>query len=149
MPIGFFNDNDLDQISPITFKELNDVCRLIDPEERCGRLLSSYALCIENVKNNFKYPHYYNGLIALSLLFSNDDSYDLIEHDRIRNILQETKELAVTGYEDVEDVGINNLNQLVSTLGTMGDAFRTQYHHYQPVVIKNMSQKMIITNAQQ
>lgn len=141
MPIDFFNDNDFGQISPITFKEFNDVCHVIDPEQRCGSLLSSYALCIENIKNTFKYPQYYNGLIALSLLFNNDDSYDLIEHGRIKHILQETKELAVTGYEDVEDVGINKLNQLISTLGTMSDVFRTQYHHYRPVVIRSMSEK--------
>ena len=141
MPIGFFNDNDLDQISPITFNEFNDICHVIDPEEGGGSLHSSYALGIENIKHTFKYPQYYNGLIALSLLFSHDDSYELSERDRIKGILQETKELAVTGYEDVEDVGINKLNQLITTLGTMSGVFRRQYHHYRPVVIRSMSEK--------
>ena len=141
MSIEFFNDNHLDKMSPITFKEFNSFCQVIDPEEQHGSLLSAYALGVEGIKNNFKYPHYYNGLIALSLLFSNDDSYNLTEHCRIKHILQETKELTVTGYEDFDDIGMNSLNHLISTLGTMADVFRAQYHHYQPIVIKDMSEK--------
>ena len=141
MPIGFFNENDLDQISPITFKQFNAACQLIDPEERDGDLLSAYAIGIEHITNNFKYPHYYNGLIALLLLFSHDGSYDLIDPCRIKHILQETKELAVTGYEDFDDVGITSLNKLISTLGSMADVFRTQYHHYKPMVVQNKSDK--------
>ena len=84
--------NDLKYMSSITFDEFSIVCPLIDPSDQCGEMYRRYSFSIDNIRDNFKYPHYYNGLIALSLLFSNDDSYNLTEHCRIKHILQETKE---------------------------------------------------------
>ena len=141
MSTEFFNDNHLDKMSPITFKEFNSFCQVIDPEEQHGSLLSAYALGVEGIKNNFKYPHYYNCVMALFLLFSNDDSYKLIGCCRINHIWQETKELAVTGYADFCDIGMNSLHQLIATLGTMANVFRTQYCDYQSIVIKDMYEK--------
>ena len=144
MPMQLLNDSDINQISAITFQELNDAFQLIGPEERGGELLSIYTSCIENIKTRFEYPRYYNGLIALLLLFSTDESYELIDRSRINHIFHETEELAIYGYENIEeDVGIKNINQLISSLRTMSDIFLEQNPQYQSAVISSMSQANI------
>ena len=125
------NDNDLRQMSHITFDEFNNICQIINPEECCGELFQRYSACIEEIMKDFKYPHYYNGLIALLLLFSNDDSYDLNDHSRIEYIFQETKELAITGYEDFVGFNMESLNRLVFSLREMSNIFRAHYGSYQ------------------
>ena len=144
MPMELLNDSDINQISAITFQEFNDSFQLIDPEERGGESLFRYTSWIEDIKTSFEYPRYYNGLIALLLLFSNDKSYELIDRSCINHIFQETKELAIYGYEKVEeDVGAKNINQLISTLRQMSDVFLAQNSHYRSAVIASMSRENI------
>ena len=139
LPMGYVDYNDLQYMSSITFDEFSCVCPLIDPADNCGETFRGYSFCIDNIRDNFKYPHYYNALIALLLLFSNDDSYDLIEHSKIEHTFQETKELAITGYEEFVGFGYNSLNLLISTLREMSDVFKSQYDNYEPAILRQLS----------
>ena len=71
--MDFVNDTDLIDLSAVTFSDFNGVCLIIPekPEEIYQRFLT----CIENMKNNFQFPQYYNGLVGLLLLFYNDENY--------------------------------------------------------------------------
>ena len=131
--------NDLKYMSSITFDEFSIVCPLIDPSDQCGEMYRRYSFSIDNIRDNFKYPHYYNALIALLLLFSNDESYDLIDHSLIESTFQETKELAITGYEEFIGFGINSLNLLIFTLREMSHIFKSQYDNYEPSILKHIS----------
>ena len=136
MPLGLVNDGDLREMSSVTFDQFNKACNIFNPEERFGKQCQQYSACIENINVDFKYPHYYNCLIAILLLFSNDDSYDLYDNFRILQIFQETKELAIMGYDSVSGVDICSLNKLIFTLGEMSDIFKAHHISYQGAIIK-------------
>ena len=112
MPIGLFDDIDLAEMSPMTFTTFNNICQIIDESKNNGDLFQQFSDCIDDIKEEFQYPQYYNGLMGLLLLFSNDETYDLKEPHYIQSIFKETKELAITGYEDFENFGIKSLKFL-------------------------------------
>ena len=124
MPIGLVDDMDLAEMSAITFKRFNMICPIIDVTNDNEDLLRQFSNCIDNIKEDFQYPQYYNGLMGILLLFSNDDTYDLKEPHSIQSMLQEIKELAVTGYEEFQNFGIPSLNKLIFTLHEMTNVFR-------------------------
>ena len=126
MPIGLVDDIDLSIMSALNFNYFNSVCPIVDPENnQSGVLFQRFATCIENIKHEFQYPQYYNGLMGLLLLFSNDETFNLKEQIWIQQIFEETKELVITGYEDYGNFTIQSLNNLLSTLREMADIFRT------------------------
>ena len=127
MPIGLVEDSDLAQMSAITFSEFNTICPIIGFEEENGELHQRFAGCIEQIKRGFQYPHYYNGLMARLLLFRNDESYHLRDPIRINLIFQDTKELAITGYEDFDNFGFDSLDTLISILDEMSGIFTKVY----------------------
>ena len=126
MPIGLVDDIDLSLMSALNFSDFNSVCQIVDPEyNQSGVLFQRFVTCIENIKHEFQYPQYYNGLMGLLLLFSNDATYNLKEQLWIQQIFEETKELVITGYEEYGNFSIQSLNNLISTLHEMADIFRT------------------------
>ena len=124
MPIGLVDDMDLFRLSEMTFLTFNMHCQIIDPELQQGDLCQRFSNCVENIKKEFQYPQYYNGLMGLLLLFNNDETYELKDHRCIERIFQETKELVMTGYENFDDFDIDSLHRLISILGEMCDIFR-------------------------
>ena len=106
-------------MSGVTFHQFNKICRVIDPEEDNGEVYRKFSHCIDQIKDEFPYPQYYNSLIGLLLLFYNDETYQLKDLARIRTIFGETKELVVMGYEDFENFGLKNLTMLISRLHDM------------------------------
>ena len=124
MPIGLVDDIDLAEMSAITFKRFNMICPIIDGANKNEELLRQFSNCIDNIKEDFQYPQYYNGLMGILLLFSHDNTYDLKELNSIQSMLQEIKELAVTGYEEFQNFGIHSLNKLIFTLHKMTNIFR-------------------------
>ena len=119
LPIAIVDYSDLNHLSGVTFLQFNKICRVIDPEEENGQVYRKFSDCIDQIRNEFPYPQYYNSLIGLLLLFHNDESYQLREPSRISTIFGETKELAVMGYEDFENFGLKNLTMLISRLHDM------------------------------
>jgi hypothetical protein len=124
LPTGIVNTIDLIQLSAITFAEFNMYCPIIELKEEFGHLFERFSSCIENIKHNFQYPQYCNGLMGLLLLFSYDRSYNLLDSHCIKLIFEECKELVVIGYEDFEEFGTHSVNKLISTLREMSDIFR-------------------------
>ena len=109
LSMDFVNDTDLIDLSAVTFSDFNGVCLIIPekPEEIYQRFLT----CIENMKNHFQFPQYYNGLVGLLLLFYNDENYELKDPIGVRKAFVEAKQLITTVFEDFEDFtdcAINN-----------------------------------------
>ena len=123
MPIGLLDDIDLAEMSAMTFTKFNTICPIIKNTKENEELLQRFSSCIDDIKEEFQYPQYYNGLMGILLLFSNDDTYHLSDPTSIRSMLQEVKELAVTGYEEFQNFGIPSLNKLVQTLHEMSNIF--------------------------
>ena len=124
MPIGLFDDIDLAEMTAMTFTKFNAICPIIEDNSGNEELLREFSNCIDDIKKEFQYPQYYNGLMGILLLFSNDDSYELKEPHHIQSVLQEIKELAITGYEEFQNFGIPSLNKLIFTLHKMSNIFR-------------------------
>ena len=122
-------------MSNITFDEFNKEFEIISTEEHCKEQFQRYSDCIKNININFKYPHYYNGVIAFLLLFSNDWSYDLSDHAYFQCIFREAKELAILGYTDFEGFDMDSLNLLISSLRQMSYIFRAQQTNYRSVIL--------------
>ena len=114
-------------MSNVTFSEFNQICPLLDPEKQNGEFYGQFTGCILKIRQGFQYPQYYNGLIALLLLFSHDETYILTDQNRITSIFQEIKELAIMGYENFEDFRIDSLDKLIMTLRQMSNIF-TKLH---------------------
>ena len=123
-------------MSNVSFDDFTNVCKIIDPEDQCGEAFNRYRDSIDTIKYNFMYPHYYNALIALMLLFSNDASYILEDREKIETMFQETKELAITGYEEFVGFGINSLNLLIYKLREMSFIWISQRKNYRPAITK-------------
>ena len=68
MPIGLIDDIDLSEMSAMTFTTFNSTCQIIDESKGNGDFLSQFSNCIDNIKEEFQYPQYYNGLMGLLLL---------------------------------------------------------------------------------
>ena len=133
MTTEFVTDADLNKMSHITFDEFCEVCKIIDPETHGGKLFHRYSNCLKNIENEFKYPHYYNGLIACLLLFSYDESYDLNDCATIDIMFHETKQLldlTLTGFEEFAGFDDNALNNLITTLKEMSSIFRKEHGNY-------------------
>ena len=84
MPIELVNDLDLIQLSSITFDEFNTFCPIIESGDESEILASRFSRCIAKIKEEFQYPQYYNGLMGLLLLFSNNESYELYDNQAIK-----------------------------------------------------------------
>ena len=138
LPIGCVEYNDLKYMSYIGFHDFNGVFNVIDPEEKDGINVQKYSACIDSINKSFKYPHYYNALIALVLLFSSDESYDLIGPSTIEEMCHETKKLAITGYDEFVGFGIKSLNMLICTLRKMSNIFNSQDHNYHSAISKHL-----------
>ena len=123
LPVGFFNDKNSFDISSISFPAFNRVCKIIDPNERSGLYYERFLACIENIKNGFEYPQYYNGLIGLLLLFSYDETYYFNDPTRIKKTFEETKRVVMTGYETFKEFGSDAIDSLISTIREMSDIF--------------------------
>ena len=124
LPIEMVDYADLIHMSNVTFSQFNRVCKIIDPKEHNGKKFQRFSDCIKKIKDEFQYPQYYNGLVALLLLFHNESTYNLSEYGRISLIFEETKELVITGYEDFDDFGMHSLQMLISTLQDMCTMFQ-------------------------
>ena len=126
MPIGLVDDIDLFVMSALNLSEFNSVCPIFDPEKNhAGELFQRFVACIENIKKEFQYPQYYNGLMGLLLLFSTDETFNLKEQIWIQQIFEETKELVIAGYEEYGNFSIHSVNNLIFTIREMADIFRT------------------------
>ena len=123
-------------MSNVSFDDFSHVCQIIDPDDQNGDTFNRYSDSIDSIRYNFNYPHYYNALIALMLLFSNDASYTLEDHATIEATFQETKELAITGYEEFIGFGINSLNLLIYKLREMSFIWTSQHKNYEPVIMR-------------
>ena len=121
MPTALINDTDMASVS---FRDFNKICTLIDPNEQGGECYTKYITCIEKIKHSFQYPQYYNGVIGLLLLFSHDESYALTNLIRVKEVFEETKRVAMAGYEDFADFGSHTIDNLISTIREMSDIFR-------------------------
>ena len=124
LPIEMVDFADLIHLSDVTFSQFNEVCKIIHPEEHNGEKFRRFSDCIQKINDKFQYPQYYNGLVALLLVFHSDETYRLSEYSRINSIFEETKELVITGYEDFEDIGMHSLNMLIPTLQDMCSIFQ-------------------------
>ena len=116
-------------MSAVSFDEFNTVCNIIDPreEESGDLLLKMFQSCIQNVKHEFQYPQYYNGLIALLVLFNHNELYDLKDRSCITLLFEETKQLAIMGYDEYTEFGLHSLENLISTLHEMCGIFKKLY----------------------
>ena len=114
-------------LSAVSFQEFNQICKIVDPNEKCGEYYERYAACIENIKKGFQYPQYYNGLIALLFLFNYDQSYRFHNPIEIKKVFEETKRVVMAGYEDFKEFGIVALDNLISTIREMSDIFEINH----------------------
>ena len=122
------DDTDLKTMSAISFNDFNSCCSIIDTQDAPQEnTYNQFQDCINHIKEDFQYPQYYNGLIALLLLFHSDASYWLRNRDRVKQIFQDTKELATIGYEKFENFGYDNIDRLISNLNIMSDIFTNQH----------------------
>ena len=135
-PIGVVKDGDITRMSNITFAEFNKEFNLISTEADCEEQFQRYSDSIKHINDNFKYPHYYNGLIAVLLLFNNDRTYDLSNHAYFEKIFQEAKDTTMFGYEEFDGFCIDSINLLISCLREMSSIFRAQHGNYQSVTLK-------------
>ena len=124
LPVGFVNATNMLDISAVSFQEFNRICKIVDPNEKCGGYYEKYAACIENIKKGFQYPQYYNGLIGLLLLFSYDQSYHFHNPIQIKKVFEETKRVVMAGYADFEEFGIADLDNLISNIREMSNVFK-------------------------
>ena len=124
LPIEMVDYADLIHLSDVTFSQFNQMCQIFHPEDNNGEKFRQFSDCIKRIKDKFQYPQFYNGLVALLLVFHSDRSYHLSEYDRINSIFEEIKELVITGYEDFEDIGMHSLNMLIPTLQDMCAIFQ-------------------------
>ena len=116
-------------MSAVSFDEFNTVCNIIDPTEEESRdlILKVFQSCIQNVKHEFQYPQYYNGLIALLLLFNHNEFYNLKDRSCIKLLFEESKQLAIMGYDEYADFGLHSLENLILTLHEMCGIFKKLY----------------------
>ena len=112
-------------MSAISFNDFNSCCSIIDTHEE--KTYNQFQDCINHIKEGFQYPQYYNGLMGLLLLFHSDASYRLRNRDRVKQIFQDTKELATIGYEKFENFGDDSIDRLISHLNIMSDIFTNQH----------------------
>ena len=124
LPIEMVDFSDLIHLSDVTFSQFNEVCKIFYPEEHNEDNFRRFSECIQKINDKFQYPQYYNGLVALLLVFHSDETYSLTEYKRINVIFKEIKELVITGYEDFEDIGMHSLNMLIPTLQDMCTMFQ-------------------------
>ena len=139
MAMEFVNDNDLFQMSHVTIEEFRTECNFFAKHEDTLLHFEQYSSCLDKIKRGFQYPHYYSGLIALLLLFSSDETYDLDNRSQIMDMFQQTKELAVTGYDKYEGFSNDSLEMLIHTLRDMSRIFTKEYSCYQTVISRIQS----------
>ena len=114
-------------MSALNFSDFNRLCPIINPDMQCSKLFQEFAVCIENIGHEFHYPQYYNGLMGLLLLFSNDATFNLKGQVSIQQMFEETKELVIAGYEEYGNFSIHSVNNLIFTIREMADIFRTMH----------------------
>ena len=115
-------------MSAISFNDFNSCCSIIDTQDALQEMTyNQFQDCINHIKEGFQYPQYYNGLMGLLLLFHSDASYRLRNRDRVKQIFQDTKELATIGYEKFENFGDDSIDRLISHLNIMSDIFTNQH----------------------
>ena len=114
-------------MSAITFDDFNSCCSIIDTQDAQQETYHRFQDCINDIKEGFQYPQYYNGLMGLLLLFHSDPSYRLRNSERVKQIFQDTKELAMIGYEKFEKFGEDSIDRLINHLNTMSDIFKGQH----------------------
>ena len=68
-------DIDLIDMLPISFSDFNRFCPIIKEDKE--NLAHQFSKYIEDIKNSFQFPQYYNGLIGLCILFYHDENYNL------------------------------------------------------------------------
>ena len=127
LPIGHVDDTDLKTMSAITFDDFNNCCSIIDTQDSQEKTYHRFQACINDIKEGFQYPQYYNGLMGLLLLFHSDPSYRLQNSERVKQIFQDTKELATIGYEKFENFGDDSIDGLISHLNIMSDILTSQH----------------------
>ena len=125
----------------VSFQEFNKIYNIIDPHEKSENYYKRYMNCIENIKNTFQYPQYYNGLIGLLLLFSHDDSYNFNNSIGVKKSFEDTRRVVMAGYEDFKDFRSSTIDDLISTVREMTDIFAalhgTHLSLYQTVTGEN------------
>ena len=138
MPIELVNDLDLIQLSSITFDEFNKFCPIIESGDESEKLASRFSRSIAKIKEGFQYPQYYNGLMGLLLLFSNNETYELYDNQAIEMKFEETRRLVITGYEEFKDFGAHSLVDVIDSLREMSDIFY-KVHGDDPWTIVNLT----------
>ena len=123
MPLELVKDLDFCHLSSITFDEFNEVCPIINKEGGSELLANHFSSCIAKAKEEFQYPQYYNGLMGLLLLFSNDRSYELFDTQKIQNKYEEIQRLAITGYEDFDHFSPYCLMNVIKSVREMSHIF--------------------------
>ena len=127
MPIELVEESDLFHLSPMTFDEFNEVCPIISVNDEPERLAYRFSNCITKIKEEFQYPQYYNGLMGLLLLYSNDKSYELSDTHKIQKKYEEIQNLAITGYEHCDNFTADSLINVIESLREMSNVFHKVY----------------------
>ena len=141
LPVGFVDSHSTIDMQAVSFPEFNKIYNIIDPNKKSENYYERYLSCIENIKNTFQYPQYYNGLIGLLLLFSHDDSYNFSNSIGVKKAFEDTKRVVMAGYEDFKDFRSSTIDDLISTVREMTDIFAalhgTHLSLYQTVTYEN------------
>ena len=119
--IDFVSDSELIDLPAITFGNFNRHCPII---KECPENLSrKFEIYIEEGKKYFQFPQYYNCLVALCILFYDDENYNLKDLLNVRTAFIEANHLIRTVFEDFEDFDKSTLYKLLSTLSKMSCTF--------------------------
>ena len=140
MPIELVKDSDLFHLSPMTFDEFNEVCPIITVHDDSERLAYRFSNCITKVKEEFQYPQYYNGLMGLLLLYSNDESYELSATKKIQRKYEEIQNLAIAGYDHFDNFTAGSLINVIESLREMSYVFH-KVHGRNPWTTANVVSK--------
>ena len=114
-------DIDLIDMLPISFSDFNRYCPII--KENQEKLVHRFSKYIENIKNSFQFPQYYNGLIGLCILFYHDENYNLKDSSKVRSAFADANELINTVFEEFNDFDDYTISKLLSTLNDLSSIY--------------------------
>ena len=114
-------DIDLIDLLPISFSDFNRFCPII--KENQENLVHRFSKYIEDIKNGFQFPQYYNGLIALCILFYHDENYNLKDSSKVRSAFADANELINTVFEEFKEFDVNTISKLLSRLNDLSSIY--------------------------
>ena len=115
--MDFVSDSELIDLPAITFADFNRLCPII--KEFPENLSRKFSMYVEDGKNYFQFPQYYNCLVALCILFYEDENYNLKDSLGVKSGFIVANQLINTVFEDFENFDKTTLYKLLSTLSKM------------------------------